>query len=503
MKVSMWLFFLAKDARSIELDARGEGARHREGCGSGREPERSRADWEAWEREEEAEHRKAGRAYHPIPSVEVLQLLGEVPPGLSGRYCSRLRAEAQRRRASAVSEGSGGLMRRWLLLAVVFLLLPDTASRQRSLAASLAAELSSALPFREIEFTAAEPSALESADSASTARTARSRAEFDEDRGAEDEAISLEVLSRRDILGYHQMLLAIHELRQRIRLDIHLAIQRGSCLRCSFRHRRRMPGGRKQQVLGLGEEAPERFLGLLAPARRDCQGCQGPLDPERLRPPRGRRCQQQLRGLRRKSSSELTHMPELHANSSSSLWGMADAKGAFPECSGLGVALPAGRRSRLVFEVTGIPKEEKFAQVGIARVGADEADALQEAAESKLSVFTPLLDAICWTSCGDIQVRWPTDEGSSNVLLHTVPAGTDADPAAGNYSVKSGGPDERCWTLDWSLAPNASFSEFEQTEFEPNFGVGWGQTDFKLQRFRTPNFGVGHIFGVSLGADRI
>ncbi|CAE7589545.1 unnamed protein product, partial [Symbiodinium microadriaticum] len=126
----------------------------------------------------------------------------------------------QRRRASAVSEGSGGLMRRWLLLAVVFLLLPDTASRQRSLAASLAAELSSALPFREIEFTAAEPSALESADSASTARTARSRAEFDEAAlqaacadalgRAEDEAISLEVLSRRDILGYHQMLLAIH-----------------------------------------------------------------------------------------------------------------------------------------------------------------------------------------------------------------------------------------------------------------------------------------------------
>lgn len=85
---------------------------------------------------------------------------------------------------------------------------------------------------------------------------------------------------------------------------------------------------------------------------------------------------------------------------------------AFPECSGLGVALPAGRRSRLVFEVTGIPKEEKFAQVGIARVGADEADALQEAAESKLSVFTPLLDAICWTSCGDIQATMPIEVSS-------------------------------------------------------------------------------------------
>ncbi|CAE7229852.1 unnamed protein product, partial [Symbiodinium microadriaticum] len=88
------------------------------------------------------------------------------------------------------------------------------------------------------------------------------------------------------------------------------------------------------------------------------------------------------------------------------------------------------RRSRLVFEVTGIPKEEKFAQVGIARVGADEADALQEAAESKLSamqhsrprrdpiprqwssVFTPLLDAICWTSCGDIQATMPIEVSS-------------------------------------------------------------------------------------------
>ncbi|CAE6944900.1 unnamed protein product [Symbiodinium sp. CCMP2592] len=199
-----------------------------------REPERSRADLEAWEREEEAEHRKAGRAYHPISSAEVLQLLGEVPPGLSGRYSSRLRAEAQRRRsASAVSQGSGGLMRRSLLLVVVFLLLQDTASRQRSLAASLAAaELSSALPFRHREIeTAADPFlAAEPADSTAAAAAAaaapvvgaaarRAAAGCDTDAmgRAEDEAISLEVLSRRDILGYHQMLLAIHDWTSTLR----------------------------------------------------------------------------------------------------------------------------------------------------------------------------------------------------------------------------------------------------------------------------------------------
>ena len=41
-----------------------------------------------------------------------------------------------------------------------------------------------------------------------------------------------------------------------------------------------------------------------------------------------------------------------------------------------------------------------------------------------------------------------------------------------------------------SGAPNASFSDFEQTEF-------------KLHRIRAPNFGVRHNFGVRLEADRI
>eukprot|EP00439_Symbiodinium_sp_Y106_P013126 s7876_g1.t3 len=316
----MSLFCLARDARSKELDAsdaeRDAEDAGRVGCelGVGRdeyrdaeaacpglsgplvrfcqthesllssEPERSRADLEAWEREEEVEHRKAGRAYHPISSAEVLQLLGEVPPGLSGRYSSRLRAEAQRRRASAVSEGSSGLMRRSLLLAVVFLLLQDTASHQRSLAASLAAEPSRALPFghREIE-TAAEPSdaappvLLESVEGAGS--TMRQAAGCEDVMGrAEDEAISLEVLSRRDILGYHQMLLAIHDWTSTLRRGpgAHPAVSGAS-------------GG---TVLGLGEEAPERLPGL-PPARRDCEG---PLDP-------GEADATETRGLRRLPAS--------------------------------------------------------------------------------------------------------------------------------------------------------------------------------------------------------
>ena len=60
-----------------------------------------------------------------------------------------------------------------------------------------------------------------------------------------------------------------------------------------------------------------------------------------------------------------------------------------------------------------------------------------------------------------------------------------------------------------------SASGWWPTEFQlqriraPNFGVrhisasGWGPTEFQLQRIRAPNFGVRHIFGFRLGADRI
>jgi len=92
------------------------------------------------------------------------------------------------------------------------------ASHQRSLAASLAAEIETAAEPSD----AAPPVLLESVEGAGS--TARSRAEFDQAAGcedamgrAEDEAISLEVLSRRDILGYHQMLLAIHDWTSTLR----------------------------------------------------------------------------------------------------------------------------------------------------------------------------------------------------------------------------------------------------------------------------------------------
>ena len=53
--------------------------------------------------------------------------------------------------------------------------------------------------------------------------------------------------------------------------------------------------------------------------------------------------------------------------------------------------------------------------------------------------------------------------------------------------------------------PNLSFSEFERRiSASGTFSASAReQTEFKLQRFRAPNFGVRHIFGVRLGADRI
>ena len=53
--------------------------------------------------------------------------------------------------------------------------------------------------------------------------------------------------------------------------------------------------------------------------------------------------------------------------------------------------------------------------------------------------------------------------------------------------------------------PNFGFSEFERRiSASGTFSAsGWGPTEFRLQRIRAPNFGVRHIFGFRLGADRI
>ena len=53
--------------------------------------------------------------------------------------------------------------------------------------------------------------------------------------------------------------------------------------------------------------------------------------------------------------------------------------------------------------------------------------------------------------------------------------------------------------------PNFSFNEFERRiSASGTFSAaGWGPTEFQLQRIRALNFGVRHIFGFRLGADRI
>ena len=53
--------------------------------------------------------------------------------------------------------------------------------------------------------------------------------------------------------------------------------------------------------------------------------------------------------------------------------------------------------------------------------------------------------------------------------------------------------------------PNCSFSEFERRiSASGTFSAsGWWPTELQLQRIRAPNFGVRHIFGFKLGADRI
>ena len=65
--------------------------------------------------------------------------------------------------------------------------------------------------------------------------------------------------------------------------------------------------------------------------------------------------------------------------------------------------------------------------------------------------------------------------------------------ASGTFSASGWGPTE------------FSFSEFERRiSASGTFSAsGWGPTEFQRQRIRAPNFGVRHIFGFRLGADRI
>ena len=57
------------------------------------------------------------------------------------------------------------------------------------------------------------------------------------------------------------------------------------------------------------------------------------------------------------------------------------------------------------------------------------------------------------------------------------------------------------WGADRISASTNSSAEFRRhAHFRAS---GWGPTEFQLQRIRAPNFGVRHIFGFRLGADRI
>jgi len=185
------------------------------------------ADWEAWEREEKVEHQKAGQSYRQVPGPEVLQLLSEVPPGLRSRYCDRLRAEAQRR-AQAAQAVPVPSRWRWRVLGVV-LLASLVMRRHSAIAAIVLLQDRTELPLSSLSSLSSLPLHLEvrsdawnaKVQAASQVQAASPKRDdgtwspdgvcLNEISSAEDDAISLEVLSRRDILGYNQMLLAVHD----------------------------------------------------------------------------------------------------------------------------------------------------------------------------------------------------------------------------------------------------------------------------------------------------
>ncbi|CAJ1333170.1 unnamed protein product [Effrenium voratum] len=127
-----------------------------------------------------------------VAAAEVAQLLREVPPGLRSRYCARLRAEAQRRRAAEALGGHSRVPRFRLLWAAWALWACAVVGQAAHYAHSWTATMT---PNAEQE--AHGPGARASC--------------VDALRRSEDKAISLEVLTKRDIMGYTQMLAAVHD----------------------------------------------------------------------------------------------------------------------------------------------------------------------------------------------------------------------------------------------------------------------------------------------------
>lgn len=157
-----------------------------------------------------------------VPAAEVLQLLREVPPSLRSRYCARLRLEAQRRRvaqaeraegaggAAGAADGGGWRWKRWTCIGCCILVTcatwahPNPAATAMTSIASVAPGASADVPRdRFQQLTAHRPAGSPVNGTALGCPEALKR--------AEDEAIAMEVLTKRDIMGYNQMLASIHD----------------------------------------------------------------------------------------------------------------------------------------------------------------------------------------------------------------------------------------------------------------------------------------------------
>lgn len=163
-----------------------------------------------WDQEELESHR---RSRPTVPATEVIQLLREVPPSLRSRYCARLRAEAQRRRAAEIhleARGRGATLKTgfngWTGCFICFMLVlgawahsngnfghlgsTETFPAFTPVSPEMSRQRRAGVPPQGVEMPGGCPEAL---------------------KKAEAEAIALEVLTRRDIMGYNQMLTSIHD----------------------------------------------------------------------------------------------------------------------------------------------------------------------------------------------------------------------------------------------------------------------------------------------------
>lgn len=170
-----------------------------------------------------------------VPAAEVLQLLREVPASLRSRYCARLRLEAQRRRAAQAEQAeqaeragaAGGRWRwkRWTWIGCCILVIcatwahPNIPKPSATTMASMTsmASVSADVPRDRFQLSARSPSVNGTAIGCPDAL-----------KRAEDEAISMEVLTKRDIVGYNQMLASIHDWSSTLTTRVPASI--ASCL---------------------------------------------------------------------------------------------------------------------------------------------------------------------------------------------------------------------------------------------------------------------------------